>query len=921
MGRQTIFSLESIPLPEAVAAHLDSEGSDGSWDDLLLVLPTAETGRRVVEALLARSEGRVIFPPRLATPLSLVPFGVGDGVATPIQSRMAWARALRTSGEFPLTFGEHSTPESRSLLADAFVALTRTLSAGRHDIASAREVLGGKDPRWNEWTDLAQAQQKILSACGLKCPAAAQISAARNFSLPVGVRRVVVAGVLDMPPLGWTALQDLDVTILIHAPGCDEAAAAFASDGSPQGDYWNRFEVPIPDAQISVHGGLDEVAAAAVRLASEDESSVAIICGDAGLANEIVSGLMDAGASGFLPEGQPLARHPVAKLAGMLLRLGVGADWDDVETLLRHPDFLDWLVRDRLWSERHFEWWLGFGKAALRPSLGDIPMLWASLPEDVTARFSGIRPTLDCLSLISQRLGSKNPARELRSLLAEIFGPVDMSRRRGDKEAAKAVVEAIDEVLAFPELGFPDATDLVAILDAISGTWHHEKPSGAVDIEGWLELGGESSSTVILAGLNEGLLPGRRRIDPLLPDSGRGELGLDDVVSREVRDTAILCGAARVLGDRLIVLCGQHSADGTPLKPSRFLLRVRDPMLPARVLDLCRELPSTDGSVAADFAALPLRLPRPHRAASAMSVTDFSRYLACPLRFHLSRRLGMNPPVEVSHRLENDSFGSWIHNILREFGDSEGMRKCTDASEIREFVLTRWDRLFEPYPDDVDLLLQREAGRMRLEEFSTHQAVVRRDGWEIRHVEWSIHGEDGLRLPGWPLALRGRIDRVEVRGGGVRLVDYKTGAIGSGPTTDRLVRSRHLGKSGRRDGVSPEFACFGEEVWTDLQLPLYALALEALAPPDLQGEISLAYFRLPDDAKKAGVFEWTPTGPELASARGCAIGVMGEVERDAVCEWISAGDFQRFARDPAYDDFESLALGRFLDAGALEVVT
>jgi hypothetical protein len=170
------------------------------------------------------------------------------------------------------------------------------------------------------------------------------------------------------------------------------------------------------------------------------------------------------------------------------------------------------------------------------------------------------------------------------------------------------------------------------------------------------------------------------------------------------------------------------------------------------------------------------------------------------------------------------------------------------------------------------------------------------------------------------LALRGRIDRVEVRGDVVRLIDYKTGALGIGKP-DKIVRSRHLRKPVAGSGVPPGFARFGDEVWADLQLPLYAIALNELGLEDLGREISLAYFLLPDDSKKAGVFEWTPGVAELASARECARSIMQEVAEDAVRDWIATGDFQRFAPDPAYDDFKPLALARFLDARALEVVS
>jgi hypothetical protein len=63
--------------------------------------------------------------------------------------------------------------------------------------------------------------------------------------------------------------------------------------------------------------------------------------------------------------------------------------------------------------------------------------------------------------------------------------------------------------------------------------------------------------------------------------------------------------------------------------------------------------------------------------------------------------------------------------------------------------------------------------------------------------------------------------------------------------------------------------------------------------------------------------EWADA--DLESATRCALGVAQEVASDAVLDWIAAKDFSRFAVDPDHDDFESLALSRFIEEGALVV--
>ena len=55
------------------------------------------------------------------------------------------------------------------------------------------------------------------------------------------------------------------------------------------------------------------------------------------------------------------------------------------------------------------------------------------------------------------------------------------------------------------------------------------------------------------------------------------------------------------------------------------------------------------------------------------------------------------------------------------------------------------------------------------------------------------------------------------------------------------------------------------------------------------------------------------------AAAEAAMGVAEEVASDAVLDWIAAKDFSRFAVDPDHDDFEPLALSRYIEEESLVV--
>ena len=297
-----VLNTGKIPLPQALAAHLRPAG-EKSLDHILVVLPTIEAGRRVVDALLGESD--IIFPPRFATPLTLVPFGEGDGVATATQAHMAWHATLSEAKDCPLTFGDH--PGTK--LAASFVALTRDLAAGSLNIPAAAAILSGRDPRWEEWRALWKSYMARLASAGLRCPAEAQIEAAENFRSPDGITKILVAGVADLPPLALRAIQSCETEILVHAPGLD--GDGFDEFGRARPEFWSRALMPVGDAQIQVVSDPAHLGRAVVGI--ESTSRIAVFSGDAGLSTDIACALEESRREGFMPEGNPLNRHPVAR--------------------------------------------------------------------------------------------------------------------------------------------------------------------------------------------------------------------------------------------------------------------------------------------------------------------------------------------------------------------------------------------------------------------------------------------------------------------------------------------------------------------------------------------------------------------------------------------------------------------------------
>ena len=102
---------------------------------------------------------------------------------------------------------------------------------------------------------------------------------------------------------------------------------------------------------------------------------------------------------------------------------------------------------------------------------------------------------------------------------------------------------------------------------------------------------GEDANVLILAGMNDGMLPKGPATDSMIAESAKRKLGLPDRDFLFARDLCLLYGmeAGRKKGG-LVVLTAQTGQAGDPIRPSRLLFRVPDGALAKRVEELAREV-------------------------------------------------------------------------------------------------------------------------------------------------------------------------------------------------------------------------------------------------------------------------------------------------------------------------------------------
>lgn len=952
------------PLVRAVVEHLAASWSgDGALDlsHWLVIVPTRNASRRLREALAAHAaeRGAAVLPPRVVTPDFLTsPEHVPElNPAGALESRLLWAAELLRLNldEFRALFP--IDPVERDFTwalqtADDLLDLRETLNEKGLSCEDVARIVENTEMEPERWRDLAAVERRCVQATearGFADWQATRRQAAANGRPPAGVTRVVVAGVLDPSGLAIAALEtwsrEVPVEVLIYAPK-NSHHDLFDSWGRPQSAAWLTHGIDIPDATATIHpcATPTEQAVKAAELIAcydEPEEMVAFGVADRAVVAPLEKALAERGIGSFDPAGRKMSTHGVLYLLRIMARLASVRTFRSVAELVRCPDVAEAI---RAAVERDTG-----EKPALSRLLDDFDTLAAeALPDTLDdamelaprvfsdpAHPSAVPHALQWVQRVLQALAGDDFAAALTDFLGEVFATRRFHSTNPQDAVFAAIadqmmqsLESLEELAALFPSGFDAARRLELLLHVLEGqSFHPERRARDIDLQGWLELLWEDAPHLIITGMNDGSAPEAILGHVFLPDSARRMLGLRDNDSRFARDACLmtaLISSRQGKGGRVDFIFGRSAEDGTPLRPSRLLFQCTDAELPARTLHFFQKTATRTDSAPWQLAwrLRPQPLPESASILHRLSVTQFAAYLRCPFRFYLGHGLGMAATGAVSTEMDAMEFGSLLHGVLENFAKDEEARALSDAAKIRSVFHHLLDRrLHHTYGSrlTVPVAIQRESARQRLGWWAEVEAEQRRQGWQIIEAETRLSPKDDP----WQLAgmtISGRIDRIEQHAQfGVRLIDFKTrSAFDSVKKTRKTVENHHLTrlKRGEERSEFPEWSLAtdseGIDVrWSDLQLPLYRLAMERRYPGE---KITTAHVTLSKTKPEVGLDEWqTLEGCLLESARACAEGVIAAIRAQQF--WPPATEL------PYGDDFEALFFGEPMEAVDASLLT
>jgi ATP-dependent helicase/nuclease subunit B len=856
-GVTKVFLDWSRPALDQAVDFLTRDWKAGPLDlrDTLLVVPTRHAGRRLRErlAIAAAAHNSAVLIGGVETPPALFAPPPGRPLTDALSSQILWQRTLAGSrpGSLAALFPAQEANFRSAIPANAeHLARLRSLLAEEgHTFTSFAKAFSDRNPEPDRWTCLARIEADYIGEVeksGLRDDATSKIAAAHKPETP-SAGRVVILFVPDPPPLALTALAALSrripVTLCIHAP--EAAADMFDAWGRPVPERWERTDRALRHQDIErcddSSAMVEQIRRRIAEVPEPRRPDLAVGVAVPDTAARLRLALERDGVKAFDPAGASASNLHLFRIVRAFLEVQRAPSFEAFVALARLPDVL-----------RRLE---------AVTSRGDIL--------ETLDDFQQTRIPSSCSDALSLAGGGRPPG-PVAAALTEAGEWIRICDRQPLSAAIPAVLsrlyqgqQATDDLASSAEMlnGLLDrfsrvedlcgtresaADILLRAMDTLVQT--ADRPAGAVDLLGWLELAWEDAPAILLADMNEGLIPEAVTGDPFLPDNARQTMGLRDSRQRLARDAhtlEVILRCRKPGSVRLFV--SRRNQRGDPLKPSRLLFQCAQTELAGRALHLMSDSPSpfrvTKRSPGWLFSP---PLPEETGTAGTVSVTGLGAYLACPFMYYLVNVLRMEP-VETAAELDAMAFGSVAHEALEEFANGE-FRDASDAGLIETCLHGAVNRIFAGRHGSslpLALQVQRDLLLQRMSHVALAQSALRAAGWRI------LKGEHTFSMPLGGLTLRGRIDRIDRHDDGrVRVMDYKTSHDATGPA------ARHLKKVTNRTSAAPwTLTADGKSRWADLQLPVYRRWCEG-QEEYRKAPVECAYFVIPDAVTETCVLPW-----------------------------------------------------------------
>jgi len=373
----------------------------------------------------------------------------------------------------------------------------------------------------------------------------------------------------------------------------------------------------------------------------------------------------------------------------------------------------------------------------------------------------------------------------------------NLNNQSEEEKIAKAFVYSIYKVinkllnyaLNYPHITNPDHLySIYKQIITLAEVSFEGEPLEGLQIMGVLESRVLDFETVIITSMNEGTFPAGKSQNSYIPYDVKRELGLPTFKEKDAIYTYHFYHLMQ-RAKNIYLLYNTETEGIDAGEKSRFITQIEVELQSTHTLTH-----DVYNSNIPEKAYTPIEIIKSELALNKLkeiaekgfSPSSLTNYIRNPIQFYFQKVLKVYEVDEVEENVAVNTLGTIIHEtLLALFKDSigkhlsvqyiESVQKLVDAEVLNQFKLIYKDGEITKGKN----LLAFEVAKRNINNFlKTEKALI--EAGDLVEILYLEHAFDKVlvdkRLP-YPVKISGNIDRIEIRNGKVRIIDYKTGKV------------------------------------------------------------------------------------------------------------------------------------------------
>jgi RecB family exonuclease len=322
----------------------------------------------------------------------------------------------------------------------------------------------------------------------------------------------------------------------------------------------------------------------------------------------------------------------------------------------------------------------------------------------------------------------------------------------------------------------------------------------SLHVMGLLETRTLDFDRVIVLSLNEGSLPGTRKRESLIPVD-IANMAAFSLPTFTQADAVTSYHFYRLLQRPKEVMLVYVQNDSSSAEVSRFIRQIRYDWAKKNPHLNLQEPVVKFSSNEEKNPEITLRIEKTPEliaeikdvlARRGLSPSSVSMYASCSLKYYFSQIVNLQQEKQREDEMGADVFGTWVHKVLelldKQLIASGGYEDGLSVSQKKAFIEPLLTKAMEEIKEregnfevekGFNYVLQ-EVAKTLLGTYFEESAVWYEDRIQLLAVEEEVNTVVYVPVGSemWPVKMKGRIDRLDLKGGSVlRIIDYKTGKV------------------------------------------------------------------------------------------------------------------------------------------------